>query len=210
MRYQGKLVEWNDDKAFGFVVPNAGGRKIFVHLNEFHNRASVRRPNVGDLLTFEIGLDAQKRSCAINISPVVAPQKRKQIEARNGSREVASTWSQWLALAWIVAMFALFALAKFPWKFAAAWIAINAVTYVLYANDKSSAERGTRRVPEKNLHLFALIGGWPAAAIAQQRLRHKTSKAEFRTAFWLTVIVNIVAMTWLLTRGAAYVVSVFG
>jgi uncharacterized membrane protein YsdA (DUF1294 family)/cold shock CspA family protein len=209
MRYQGKLVEWNDDKAFGFVLPNAGGRKIFVHLNEFQNRASSRRPSVGDLLTFEIGLDAQKRSCAIKISPVVAPQKRRQIEARNESREIASTWSHWLATAWIIAMFALFAFAKFPWKFAAAWIAVNVVTYALYAIDKSSAERGTWRISEKNLHLFALIGGWPAAAIAQQRLRHKTSKAEFRTVFWLTVVVNIVAMVWLATRGAGYLANVF-
>ena len=42
MRYQGKLVEWNDAKGFGFVLPNAGGRKIFVHLNAFSSRRTER------------------------------------------------------------------------------------------------------------------------------------------------------------------------
>jgi uncharacterized membrane protein YsdA (DUF1294 family)/cold shock CspA family protein len=204
MRYQGKLVEWSDEKAFGYVLPNAGGRKIFVHWNEFQNRLRSSRPSVGDLLSFEVGLDAQKRSCAINVSPVLAPLKRKQIEARNESREVAATWSRALALVWAVAILSLFALSKFPWKFAAAWFLVNVATYVLYVVDKSAAERGRWRVSEKTLHLLALAGGWPAAAIAQQRLRHKTNKAEFRFVFWLTVIVNMVAMLWFATQGAAY------
>ncbi len=210
MRYQGRLIEWSDDKAFGFAMPNAGGRKFFAHLNEFQNRSTGRRPSVGDLVTFEIGLDAQKRSCAVKISLVIAPQKRKQIEARAESREIASSWSHWLAIAWIVVLFALFAFAKFPWKFAVAWIVVNVVTYALYASDKSSATRGSRRVPENSLHLLALIGGWPAAAIAQQRLRHKTSKAEFRVVFWVTVVANVGAMACLATYGARHLPTFFG
>jgi hypothetical protein len=35
-------------------------------------------------------------------------------------------------------------------------------------------------------------GGWPGALLAQQFLRHKSVKAEFRAAFWLTVAVNAV------------------
>ena len=48
------------------------------------------------------------------------------------------------------------------------------------------------------LHSFAVLGGWPGAMIAQQVLRHKSSKAEFRKTFWLTVIANLVILALLL------------
>ena len=201
MRYQGKLVEWNDDKGFGFVRPNAGGRKLFVHLNEFVSRK--QRPVMGDLLTFEVGLDASKRSCAVKVAPVVAPLERVRAQAQREAREDASKLAHWLAFAWITCVLALGALTKLPWKFVAAWVAINALTYMVYYADKSSAKRGGRRTPEARLHLLALLGGWPAAAVAQQRLRHKSSKGEFRAVFWVTVFVNSAVMIWLVTNGWA-------
>ena len=201
MRYQGKLVEWNDDKGFGFVRPNAGGRKIFVHLNEFVSRK--QRPVMGDLLTFEVGLDASKRSCAVKVAPVVAPLERVRAQAQREAREDASKLAHWLAFAWITCVLALGALTKLPWKFVAAWVAINALTYMVYYADKSSARRGGWRTPEARLHLLALLGGWPAAAVAQQHLRHKSSKGEFRAVFWVTVFVNSAVMIWLVTNGWA-------
>jgi uncharacterized membrane protein YsdA (DUF1294 family)/cold shock CspA family protein len=201
MRYQGKLVEWNVGKGFGFLIPNAGGRKIFVHANEFTNRNTLPDLAVGALLTFEVGLDAQKRSCAKNVATVIAPYVRRHAEERADAREVASTWSQWLAIVWFIIVSTLFALSMLPWKFFALWLGANIVTYMFYAIDKSAAKRGGWRTSESSLHLLALVGGWPAAAIAQQRLRHKTSKAEFRRVFWFTVIANVGAMLWLVSRG---------
>jgi uncharacterized membrane protein YsdA (DUF1294 family)/cold shock CspA family protein len=199
MRYQGKLVEWNDEKGYGFVLPNAGGRKIFVHLNEFVSRK--QRPQIGDLLTFVVGLDANKRSCAVKVAPVVAPHERARVAAHRDAREGASKFSHWLAFAWIALILALGALTILPWKFVVAWVAVNVMTYIVYAADKSSAKRGAWRTPESQLHLLALAGGWPLAAIAQQRLRHKSSKADFRAVFWVTVIINVAAMLWLMKNG---------
>lgn len=68
--------------------------------------------------------------------------------------------------------------------------ALNLLTFVIYYLDKSAAKSGESRVPENKLHLLALIGGWPAAWFAQQMLRHKSSKAEFRAKYWATVILN--------------------
>lgn len=183
------------------MLPNAGGRKIFVHFNEFASRK--QRPEVGDLLTFEVGLDANKRSSAVKVATVVAPLERVRIQAQREAREDASKLSHWLAFGWVTYMFTLAALTHLPWKFVAAWVAINALTYVAYAADKSSAKQGKWRTPESRLRLLALAGGWPAAAIAQQRLRHKSSKGEFRAVFWMTVIVNCAAMIWLATNGRA-------
>lgn len=40
-------------------------------------------------------------------------------------------------------------------------------------------------------------GGWPGAIVAQQWLRHKSCKADFRGRFWLTVLGNVVVFVGL-------------
>jgi uncharacterized membrane protein YsdA (DUF1294 family) len=67
------------------------------------------------------------------------------------------------------------------------------MTYVAYALDKSSARRGEWRTTESALHALSVVGGWPGALLAQQFLRHKSTKAEFRSVFWATVVVNVAA-----------------
>lgn len=74
------------------------------------------------------------------------------------------------------------------------YLLASLATFLVYGWDKWAAKRGKRRVPEKNLHLLALIGGWPGALLAQNFLRHKSSKASFRRVFWFTVGLNLVAL----------------
>mgnify|MGYP000989539894 CR=1 FL=1 len=197
MRYQGKIVEWNDAKVFGFVLPNAGGRKIFVHLKEFSDRG--KRPQVGTLITFEMGLDASRRSCAINAEMVASRGEIKAAQQLREAREGRSTLSIWLAAAWVLLVVAMAIASRYPWKVIAACSVINAATFVFYAADKAAAKRGGWRTPEAHLHLLALVGGWPAAAYAQRFFRHKTSKETFQATYWLTVIANNGLMLWLAT-----------
>jgi len=44
MRTKGKITSWNDEKGFGFITPNSGGKRVFVHIKAFGNRN--RRPEV--------------------------------------------------------------------------------------------------------------------------------------------------------------------
>ncbi|GHU41301.1 hypothetical protein AGMMS50289_04220 [Betaproteobacteria bacterium] len=67
------------------------------------------------------------------------------------------------------------------------------ITFIAYANDKSAAKHDTWRTPESTLHFLAFACGWPGALLAQQFLRHKSTKVEFRQIFWLTVILNVIA-----------------
>jgi uncharacterized membrane protein YsdA (DUF1294 family) len=48
-----------------------------------------------------------------------------------------------------------------------------------------------------------VVGGWPGALAAQRLLRHKSSKQEFQTVFWVTVVVNCGALGWLFTAPGA-------
>jgi uncharacterized membrane protein YsdA (DUF1294 family) len=85
-------------------------------------------------------------------------------------------------------------------------IGLSVLAFAVYAWDKSAARSGAWRTEENTLHTLALLGGWPGALIAQQVLRHKSRKASFRLAFWVTVAVNCAALAWLFTaEGAAFV-----
>lgn len=82
-------------------------------------------------------------------------------------------------------------------------ISINAVTLVLYGYDKHQAVVGRTRVPETALHLAALLGGSPGAALAQGLFRHKTRKRSFRIAFVAIVLLQVIVIYgyWRFTRG---------
>ncbi len=78
------------------------------------------------------------------------------------------------------------------------YIILSGVTFLVYALDKRAARRRRRRVPEFNLHVLALCGGWPGALVAQEMLRHKTRKTGFRVTFWITVALNCALLLWML------------
>lgn len=69
-------------------------------------------------------------------------------------------------------------------------IVMSTITLLLYAWDKRQAKKQGWRVPEKRLHLLALLGGWPGALLGQCWLRHKSIKTKFRLVFWLTVLLH--------------------
>ena len=71
---------------------------------------------------------------------------------------------------------------------------VSLLTFFVYGFDKHAAETGRWRTPENNLHLLALIGGWPGAWCAQRLFRHKVRKASFMTVYWTTVLVHIGAV----------------
>ncbi len=79
------------------------------------------------------------------------------------------------------------------------WLVICAATWVLYLRDKRRAEAGEWRVPEATLHLLELAGGWPAAFLAQRKLRHKIAKTSYQVAFFTIVALHqLVAFDFLI------------
>ena len=86
-------------------------------------------------------------------------------------------------------------------KGVAVWlVAVNLMTYVMYWWDKRRAVKGKRRVSERELLAWALVGGTPAAYLAMRKFRHKTQKSRFRRIFWLIVIGQIAGLYWLVHR----------
>lgn len=54
MRYQGRITEWKDERGFGFITPNGGGAKVFVHFKAV--RKGEPRPAANELVTYELEL----------------------------------------------------------------------------------------------------------------------------------------------------------
>jgi uncharacterized membrane protein YsdA (DUF1294 family) len=111
----------------------------------------------------------------------------------------------WLAGALNVAGTCVLALgARWPWWIA--WLcAINAATFLLYSYDKRAAIARWWRVPERLLHVQALLGGSPLAIVAQRLFRHKTIKGRFQAVMWLIVVVQagaLLAYAWWRVRPA--------
>ncbi|TYK66616.1 cold shock and DUF1294 domain-containing protein [Colwellia echini] len=200
MRLKGKLVSWNADKAFGFIAPNGGGAQVFIHKSAFSNRK--RAPQLNDVITFSVIKDNQNRYCANQATFSGEKLQKKQAKKVNRFSVILSTL-------FITLLIIAYLLDNLPQKLLLLYLAASIITFVIYASDKSKAQRGAWRTPESTLHLFALIGGWPGAAFAQQLLRHKSKKAEFRNIFWLTVIANIAALAWLMSTHGKEGLSLF-
>lgn len=71
-------------------------------------------------------------------------------------------------------------------------LAVNGMAYLLFAVDKKRAIKGAWRIPEKTLLFWSLLGGWPAAKLAQRQLRHKTYKQPFGHMLNFACGVNLV------------------
>jgi uncharacterized membrane protein YsdA (DUF1294 family) len=101
-----------------------------------------------------------------------------------------------IAILFLAVICSLAAGGMLPLGVPAVYLAASAAAAVAYGNDKSAAQSGAWRTPERTLHVLALIGGWPGALVAQRVFRHKSAKPSFRIVFWATVILNCGALAW--------------
>ncbi len=200
MRMKGKIIKWNSDKAFGFIAPNGGGEHVFIHKTALSNRQ--RTPQMSDVITFSISKDKDGRYCASDAT--FSGEKLKKKEAQKPSK-----FSIYLSVLFLAVITTTYLVGDFPQKLLFSYLGLSAITFLAYAFDKSKAQRGEWRTQERTLHIFSLIGGWPGAAIAQQLLRHKSQKREFRNAFWFTVLVNIGALFWLMSPNGKQLLVMF-
>jgi cold shock CspA family protein len=75
MRLQGRIIEWNDERGFGFVVQNGTNARMFLHVSAFRKRAD--RPLLGSLITYEIRRDEKGRPRAATAEFVGSKTSRK-------------------------------------------------------------------------------------------------------------------------------------
>jgi CspA family cold shock protein len=62
-------VKWfNPTKGYGFVAPDTGGKDVFVHISAVQ-KAGLRTLAEGQKIGFEIEMQQNGRSAAVNLTP---------------------------------------------------------------------------------------------------------------------------------------------
>lgn len=223
MTKQGSIVRWDATRAFGFIRSGDCAGDVFFHVRDYR---SATPPREGLAVVFEEIHVGGKGPRAMAVRTAASPQgaedarssdsKRTQRPAQGGrsaptnragerrGKATSSATGASLAYGLMLVWAALLAWGvwtqRLPLWTLAALAALNVVTLWMYAADKNAARAGRWRIPESNLHLLSLLGGWPAAWLAQQNMRHKTSKAEFRAVYWLTIVLHCGSLVFWLYR----------
>ncbi|GAF56347.1 hypothetical protein JCM18901_2060 [Psychrobacter sp. JCM 18901] len=140
-------------------------------------------------------------------------KKNQQIRQRNQKRshqaefEAGQKKRSFLGLAFYGVLALLAATDKLSWLVVGWYVVLGIITYGMYAKDKAAAQSGDWRTPESKLHILSALGGWVGALLAQTYLRHKSQKPEFRVTYYLTVVINMAGLLFLLSDGGLETVT---
>ena len=221
MQKQGTVVRWNAERAFGFIRSPGSAADVFFHVRDYRGATP---PREGLAVVFEEirGGDKGPRATAVQAAGAQgAPAGNHGSQARGARRPettragrstartetsagtrrnttpvapAGAALAYGLMLAWAALVAWAVWTRHLPLWSVAALAGLNLATLWLYAADKNAARRGQWRIAEKQLHLLSLLGGWPAAWLAQQNMRHKSSKTAFRAIYWATIVLHCAAL----------------
>ncbi len=187
---KGKLIKWNDDRGFGFIQPVDSSQEVFLHICELKD--ATRRPQVDDIIYYYVVAEEDGKFRANN---AFIPGARSNQISSSISLAIGTTSPfpiqemLLLSILPLVTSIHFFATTRNPLPFIL-YPTMSVLTYALYANDKSRANRGKWRIPEQSLHLCELAGGWLGGFVAQQKLHHKSKKKSYQIKFWTIVIIH--------------------
>ena len=221
MPKQGTVVRWNAERAFGFIRSPGSAADVFFHVRDYRGATP---PREGLAVVFEEirGGDKGPRATAVQAAGAQgAPAGNHGSQARGARRPettragrstartetsagtrrnttpvapAGAALAYGLMLAWAALVAWAVWTRHLPLWSVAALAGLNLATLWLYAADKNAARRGQWRIAEKQLHLLSVLGGWPAAWLAQQNMRHKSSKTAFRAVYWATIVLHCAAL----------------
>lgn len=186
-RWRGRLVSWNDERGFGFIMPDGGGQDVFVHARAFARAG--RHIEVGATYEFDLETGRDGRPGAKSVAFVPAEKTQPSLMSKllqRGPRLLVIP-------AFIFIVIAISGVQPISANWLVIYGAASLACFAGYGLDKSAASHKQWRVSETILLLVGLAGGWPGAIIGQEVFRHKTQKKSFRMLFWMSVAINMAA-----------------
>jgi uncharacterized membrane protein YsdA (DUF1294 family) len=88
-----------------------------------------------------------------------------------------------------------------PAKLLLIWLgAVSLFAFILFAQDKLKAKRGSWRIPEAALWAAAILGGGVGATLGMKLLHHKTKKGFFHIGLPLLALLQLGLLAWVIAR----------
>jgi len=84
----GKITKWNDEKGYGFITQNSGGKSVFVHVNYFSKKH--KQPVQGLSVIYGLSKDSRGRICASNVCPEKGNKKVTKADKQKKSAIIIS------------------------------------------------------------------------------------------------------------------------
>lgn len=193
MKQSGELVQWNDDRGFGFIAGDDGVR-YFVHITAIAR--IVNRPRAGDRVSFSVGKGKDGRPQAKGVAIAGAnPRPTRDVLQRGLPVEARPLdWRAAVAGLMVLLLLGGIALGQMPWEAGLIYAVMGAVSLVMYGLDKNFAEQNRWRISEATLLgvdlFFGIIGGLAGQAV----YRHKTRKSSY---VGTTIVLAGVHLLWL-------------
>jgi cold shock CspA family protein len=106
---KGVLKTWKEDRGFGFVKPDDGGKDIFIHISSL--KGVSRRPLTGDVIYYQIAKDNRGKYKAINAQI----EGVSLVEDKTGDLLKISSGKKW-TIAMAVGLLIIIAIAVFVFK----------------------------------------------------------------------------------------------
>ena len=232
MTKQGSIVRWDATRAFGFIRSGDSVGDVFFHLRDYRGAtppraglavvfeeihvggkgpramavraASSPQGTASDAHSYDSrnpGGRTQRPTPARRSAPARSAGRR---QGKAPSPATGAPLAYGLMLVWAVLLAWGVWTQRLPLWSLVALAALNGVTLWMYASDKNAARAGRWRIRESHLHLLSLLGGWPAAWLAQQNMRHKSSKTAFRAIYWATIVLHCAALAGFLYGMGAF------
>lgn len=188
----GELIEWNDERGFGFIRPDDAGEPIFVHISKIARIAT--RPRLGDRVSFTSGIGRQGKPAAANVRIAGAnPLDTKASMRGVTTHPTRHGWSRprfYLSGLLLFLLLAGLVTGAVPYQLVAIYAVMSVISAALYFDDKRLAKTGGWRTSEVRLHAIDLACGIIGGLLAQEIFRHKTAKQPFVALTWLIAAVH--------------------
>ena len=177
-RCQAQLIDWNDQKGFGFARLQGGTERVFVHIKSLNPH--MPRPRQGDRLELEIVDGRNGRPAAANVDI---------LGARTGLEAALSPHLATAAMLLILLQVDLVR-GTVPMWLASLYVSMGALAIIAYSWDKKAARIGAWRISETRLLLIDFCGGIIGGLLAQHMFSHKTSKKPYQKSTLVNVILH--------------------
>lgn len=217
MKKPGTIVRWDAATASGHIRSPETAAEVYFHLRDYEGPQPIA---AGTAVVFEeivVGgrgpralsvqlppppplrvADAPAAPVADPLLPPAGPSPaqrwREQRTQRRQTHAAMGLLGAWLLL-WLLGI----AFGRLPWVVLAGLVLVNIATLFLYWRDQRVAQEGGAPWAVEVLHGAALLGGWPAAWLAQRALQHRQDDRHFQRIFMACAALNVLGLLlWLL------------